>query len=146
MNRKKTERKGNHTCKEMQTPYKNYNLTFSEENGSSVHLCVARWLCTHPSQNDSHSADLCLSGSPRQHCGGGCSRMVVGGWPRCHSMLIKKEQVVMETRSAHGTEWCSKSDGKLENCLTGQSHMRTAAHWFLEFARVLCITGVWAAV
>lgn len=41
---------------------------------------------------------------------------------------------------------CSKSDGKLENCLTGQSHMPTATHWFLEFAGVLCITGVWAAV
>ncbi len=72
--------KGNQTCKEMQTPYKNYNLTFSEENGSSVYSCVARWFCTHPSQNDSHSADLCLSGSPRQHCCGGCcSRMVVRG-------------------------------------------------------------------
>lgn len=84
---------------------------------------VARWLHTHPSQNDSplcikapaikhnntfhhlqvHSAALSLSGLPRQHCCGD-SRTVVGGDHDVTAHTQKKEQVAMATRSARGTE------------------------------------------
>lgn len=69
---KDIEKKGNQTCKEMQTPYKNFIMTISEEMGVVfTHVLLGGYAL--------HILLISLSGSPRQHCCGGCCSRVVSG-------------------------------------------------------------------
>lgn len=126
MNRTKRER-DNQTCREMQTPYKNYIFTFSIHARLTVILLVCCQVVMSSPKSErlifrqtQHLAELCL---PCQHgCGGCCSRTVVGVTTMSQNTHQKRNRLSWQPGLLVAVSGCSKSAGKPENRPTQQSH------------------------